>query len=272
MKIIFGPVNSKRLGNSLGIDIVPYKICTFDCIYCEIGKTTKKTIERESFFDPEILIPELDESLKKHRDLNFITFSGSGEPTLNKDIGKIIDLIKDRTDIPITVITNGSLLHIEQVREDISKADLIMPSLDAPSDEIFKLINQPHKNLEFEKIISGLEKLRDSFPGRIDLEIMFIKGLNDSNQTINSFKKVLSRLKFDSLFLNTVVRPPAYSNLCKPLSSEELDLLKKTFQSMGFPIDSADMQWPQKRNMFANLYEKDELFKHKKDCGFKNIF
>jgi len=251
MKFIFGPIRSKRLGNSLGIDIVPFGTCTLDCIYCQVHKTRIKTITRNSFFELEQLNEELDLVLKKNDNLDYVTFSGSGEPTLNRDIGKIISMIKNKTNTPIAVITNGSLLHFDEVLEDLKEVDLIMPSLDAPSEDLFKRINRPHIDLDLKKLIRGLDLLGKSFTGNIFLEIMLLKEINDFEFCLSEFSKILSRLKFDKLFLNTVVRPPLETNICKSLTKGELKRITKYFKPLGIPIVVANPSKIQKRTMFA---------------------
>ncbi|MBU1628121.1 radical SAM protein [bacterium] len=252
MKFIFGPVKSKRLGNSLGVDIVPLGTCTFDCIYCQVQKTRFKTITRKSFFEIDQIKEEIDEVLKENNNLDFITFSGSGEPTLNKDLGTIIAIIKEKTDTPVAVITNGSLLYLDEVREDLKDADMIMPSLDVPNEELFKRVNRPHIDLDLKKVIRGIDALRKSVNGKIYIEIMLLKDINDNKFCIDELSKILSKLEFDQLFLNTVVRPPPDSNLSKPLSLKELENIAKSFEFLKVPIDLADPEIIQKRVMFAN--------------------
>ena len=157
-KFVFGPVPSRRLGFSLGVDIIPSKYCCFDCIYCQIGKTTNKEITRKSFFDPYKIIDEVIEKVKKTSHIDYISFSGSGEPTLNADIGIMIEEIKKITKIPISVITNGALLYQDDVRKDLMLADIVLPSLDAVSEDIFRYVNRPHSALEPDTIIRGLKR------------------------------------------------------------------------------------------------------------------
>ncbi|HNS13890.1 MAG TPA: radical SAM protein [Syntrophorhabdaceae bacterium] len=206
-KYVFGPITSRRLGRSLGVDIIPGKYCCFDCIYCQIGKTTNHVIERKSFFDPYMIINEIMEKVNKSDHIDYITFSGSGEPTLNSDLGLMIDEIKKTSDIPVSVITSGALLFQEDVRNDLLSADVVLPSLDAVSEDIFRYINRPHLVVEIESIISGLKLLRKDFRGRIWLEIMLVKDINDDEEELGKIKEVADSIHADKIQLNTVTRP-----------------------------------------------------------------
>ena len=226
MKHIFGPVLSRRLGFSLGVDLVPFKTCSLDCIYCQAGKTTHKTIERKSYVSLESVIPELKDALKQSQKIDYITLSGSGEPTLNLDLGRIITAIKKITDIPVAVLTNGTLLHLESVRDELMAADLVVPSLDAVSQEIFCEINKPHPHINVSQMISGLKSLREAFSGDIWLEIMLVKGLNDFPEEIKKLKDVISSIEFEKVQLNTTVRPAA-DKVIEPVTNEELASIKE---------------------------------------------
>src|SRR4030066_1907073 len=166
-KYIFGPVPSRRLGRSLGVDLVPFKTCTFDCIYCDLGRTTHKTISRESYVKPEEIRRELELTLPTlSKKPDYITLSGSGEPTLNQHIGEIIHNVKDLTSIPLAVLTNGSLFCLEEVREALVGADVVIPSIDAVNDVIFQCLNRPHPCLNIQEIISGLIQFRNGYRGQ----------------------------------------------------------------------------------------------------------
>jgi len=179
-KYIFGPVPSRRLGRSLGVDLVPYKTCTFDCIYCDLGRTTRKTTSRQSYVPPEEIQGELEFSLSVlEKKPDYITLSGSGEPTLNTNIGEIIQRIKEITSIPIAILTNSSLFSLDEVRSDLSEADLVLPSLDAITPALFEYINRPALSLKIEEIISGLIQFRKQYRGQIWLEVLFCRGVND---------------------------------------------------------------------------------------------
>lgn len=211
-KYVFGPVPSRRLGFSLGVDTISSKYCSFDCIYCQIGKTNYVEIERRRFFDPDEIADEVIKRVSEVNRVDFVTFSGSGEPTLNSDLGYMIREIKKRTRVPIAVITNGSLLFQEEVRRDLLEADVVLPSLDAASDDIFHYINRPHPLIGLEMIIDGLKEFRRIYKGEIWLEIMMIKDVNDDPEELGKFKKILDYLDVDKIQLNTVTRPPSEEN------------------------------------------------------------
>ncbi len=204
----FGPVPSRRLGFSLGVDVIPRKYCSFDCIYCQVGKTTHKEVERRSFSDPGLIVKQVVERVEEGRRIDFISLSGSGEPTLNADIGEIIRAIKRKTPIPLAVITNGSLLFREDVRRDIAPADVVLPSLDAGGDAVFERINRPHPALSFAQLVEGLKAFRRGYKGKIWLEIMLIKGINNGMEDMDIFKQIVSGISADKVQLNTVARPP----------------------------------------------------------------
>ena len=208
-KYIFGPVPSRRLGLSLGVDIVPYKTCTYDCIYCQLGRTTDLTTARRSYAPVLEILKELEENLSSITRADFITFSGSGEPTLHSGIGDIVDGIKKITKIPVALLTNGSLLWLPEVRNAILNVDIVLPSLDAATPEIFSRINRPHSDINYEKMLSGLISFRQEYRGQIWLEIFLVKGINDNEDEISRMADLVEKIAPDKVQLNTAVRPTA---------------------------------------------------------------
>ncbi len=206
---IYGPVPSRRLGFSLGVDIIPFKTCTLDCVYCQLGSTRKTVCRRGSWYPPGEILAQIKEALGTGRKIDVITFSGSGEPTLNRDIGRIVRAIKKMTRIPVVVLTNGTLLTRREVRRDLAAADIVVPSLDAVPGSLFRRVNRPNRALDPAKIIDGLVRFREEFPGEIWLEVMLIKGVNDSPAHIQDLRRASDRIRPDRIQLNTVVRPPA---------------------------------------------------------------
>ncbi len=223
---IFGPVRSRRLGFSLGVDIIPYKVCSLDCPYCQLGRTTVKTIERSPYADTDAIIAELGQVLQEQRKIDYLTLAGSGEPTLASNLGAIIRRIKEITNIPVAVLTNGTLLHLEEVREELSAADLVVPSLDAVSEDVFRMANRPHPLLTVQQMLSGLGQFRAMFHGQLWLEIMLLKGVNDGAEEIEKIKKAIAPIAFDRVQLNTPVRPPRDSGIA-PLSAPELERIRE---------------------------------------------
>ncbi len=239
-KYIFGPVPSRRLGRSLGVDLVPYKTCTFDCIYCDLGRTSHKTVSRQLHVSPEEMGRELELSLSiLEKKPDYITLSGSGEPTLNQNIGEIIHTIKDLTSIPVAVLTNGSLLSIEEVRNELLEADLVLPSLDAVTPFIFEAINRPHPSLRVGDIISGLVQLRKKFRQQIWLEILFCRGINDDKEEIGKLKEAVERIQPDRVQLNTAARPPA-EDFAFPLTLTQLEEIRNKFGDKAEVVSDFD--------------------------------
>jgi len=208
-KYLYGPVPSRRLGYSLGVDIVPIKACTLDCIYCQLGRTANKTIERRDYVPGEAVLAELKEKLAEGLTADFITISGSGEPTLNSQLGELIDGIKKITDIPVAILTNGTLLHRQDVRADCARADVVVPSLDAADEQTFQKVNRPHRDISIEKLISGLQTFRNEFAGRIWLEVFFVEDFNTDAEQIAKIKNAIEQIRPDKVQLNTAVRPTA---------------------------------------------------------------
>ena len=205
---LFGPVPSRRLGISLGVDLVPMKTCTLNCMYCECGRTTKLSLERKEYVPFEAVKEELTHYLSHNPGPDYVTFSGSGEPTLNSRIGDVLHFIRSQTsDIPVAVLTNGTLLFQKQVCDDIRNATVVIPSLDAATEKIFRKINQPHPQLKIDTIIKGLVQFRKDYSGQIWLEVFIVPGLNDTEQELTALKRAIEKIEPDRIQLNTLDRP-----------------------------------------------------------------
>ncbi|MCK8603873.1 radical SAM protein [Desulfoferrobacter suflitae] len=211
MKNIFGPVPSRRLGRSLGIDVIPYKTCSFDCVYCESGHTTFLTVKRKIFVMPDLVFKELSDYFRKYpQGADAITFSSAGEPTLYAALGELLRNIKKQFPaLPLVVITNGSLLWDPQVRKDLMAADRVVPSLDAATTEVFKKINAPHPSLDLSAVKEGLMAFRRDYRGQFNLEVLLVAGFNDHPDHLRQLRRFIDQLNPDQVELNTVVRPPA---------------------------------------------------------------
>lgn len=192
MRHVFGPVPSHRLGRSLGIDVVPYKTCSYNCIYCQLGRTTCKTIERQERVGWELILDELRRSLDTRPD--YITFSGSGEPTLYAGLGELIERIKSVTSVPIAVLTNGSLLWRPDVRQDLQQADLVIPSLDAGDELHFQGVNRPHRSLSLEQVVEGLIAFRREFSGKYWLEVLVVAPWTSGRAQVAFWRRLVSYL------------------------------------------------------------------------------
>lgn len=229
-KRVFGPVLSKRLGNSLGIDVIPHKTCSYNCIYCQLGSEENTITDLTNYYSVDEIIYELKEALLNNKNIDYITFTGSGEPTLYKDLKKLIYEIKQITDIPVCVITNGSLLYKQEMRSNLLLADLIIPSLDAGNEETFKLIDNPNKEIDFDKMVEGLIEFKKVFKGEYWLEIFLLKDINDNEDELDDIIKIVKKIKPDRIQFITATRRVA-NEKAKALSDEELKKIKKYFNS-----------------------------------------
>ena len=227
-KRVFGPVLSKRLGNSLGIDVIPHKTCSYNCIYCQLGSEENTITDLTNYYSVDEIIYELKEALLNNKNIDYITFTGSGEPTLYKDLKKLIYEIKQITDIPVCIITNGSLLYKQEMRSNLLLADLIIPSLDAGNEETFKLIDNPNKEINFDKMVEGLIEFKKVFKGEYWLEIFLLKDINDNEDELDDIIKIVKKIKPDRIQLITATRRVA-NEKAKALSDEELKKIKKYF-------------------------------------------
>lgn len=221
----YGPVPSRRLGFSLGIDIIPFKICSYDCVYCQLGKTKNKVLLRKEYTPADDVLADIKKALKNDVRIDFLTFSGSGEPTLHKNIGYLIREIKKLTTIPVAVLTNGSLLHLPEVRDDLVNADVVIPTLCTADEDVFRSIHRGHNTLDLSKIINGYIDFRRVFKGQIWLEVMIVRGVNDKPEQIKRLKREIERINPDKIHLNTVVRPPSES-AAQAVSHDKLQELK----------------------------------------------
>jgi wyosine [tRNA(Phe)-imidazoG37] synthetase (radical SAM superfamily) len=222
MKYLFGPVPSRRLGLSLGVDLIPPKTCPFDCIYCEVGPTTVKTRERREYIPAAAILAELEDYFGGSGPVpDVVTLAGSGEPTLNSGLGRIIARLKEITTVPVAVLTNGALLNDPEVRRELQPADVILPSLDAVTPELFQTINHPLPGLTVAEMIAGLKALRAQYHGQIWLEVLLLRRLNDSPGELAKLQEIMDLIKPDKIHLNTAVRP-VVKDYALPLSQEEL--------------------------------------------------
>ena len=247
-KRVFGPVLSKRLGNSLGIDVIPHKTCSYNCIYCQLGSEENTITDLTNYYSVDEIIYELKEALLNNKNIDYITFTGSGEPTLYKDLKKLIYEIKQITDIPVCIITNGSLLYKQEMRSNLLLADLIIPSLDAGNEETFKLIDNPNKEIDFDKMVEGLIEFKKVFKGEYWLEIFLLKDINDNEDELDDIIKIVKKIKPDRIQLITATRRVA-NEKAKALSDEELKKIKKYFNSKcGIEIDIPNISENHKGN------------------------
>jgi wyosine [tRNA(Phe)-imidazoG37] synthetase (radical SAM superfamily) len=221
-------VPSRRLGRSLGIDLLPYKTCSYDCVYCQVGRTTTHTSERTGIVAPAEIIGEVRRRLESGVRPDYITISGSGEPTLYAALGGLIRDLK-QFGVPVAVLTNGSLLWRPEVAESLSEADLVCPTLDAATPDVWRRVNRPAAGLDFGRMIEGLISFRGNFTGQLWLEVLLVAGLNDSEAEVRAIAELSRRIRPERVQLNTVVRPPADRD-ARPVPPERLALLAALFK------------------------------------------
>jgi wyosine [tRNA(Phe)-imidazoG37] synthetase (radical SAM superfamily) len=255
MKYVFGPVFSRRLGFSLGVDLVPYKVCSMDCLYCEVGKTSRKTLSRLEYVPFDSVKSELEEFLSTLPDVDFVTFSGYGEPTLYLRLGELVDFLKGSYPYRLALLTNSSLLYRDDVLEDVKKIDVVLPSLDAATQSIFEKINRPVKGLSVEKIVEGIERLIKETPCEVWVETLFVKNINDSLEEVERIGEIIHRLKPHKWQLNTVVRPPAYD--VKGLTLSELERIK---ERVGYPKTEIVAGFKREKRKMGTLELKNEVY------------
>ncbi|SMB79341.1 Wyosine [tRNA(Phe)-imidazoG37] synthetase, radical SAM superfamily [Desulfonispora thiosulfatigenes DSM 11270] len=247
MKYIFGSVPSRRMGLSLGVSPIPKKTCNYACTYCQLGKTYNLANTRQMFYPVQDIIAEFEETIANSPNFDVVTIVGEGEPTLYLGLGDLISEIKKRTDKPVAVITNAALLYDENVQLELSKADIVLPSMDAYDNTTYRKINRPYGKLNYDEVYKGLVTFSEKYEGQLWLEIMLIDEVNDDEEALNNYAKLLNNIKYDRLYLNTPVRPPAESYV-KEINSEKMlyaveklggisiDLLK----SLGFQSEIKD--------------------------------
>lgn len=214
---IFGPVPSRRLGLSLGVSPIPAKACTYSCIYCQLGKTDRMTNKSEAFFDVRDIIQEFEDKLATGCKFDAVTIVGEGEPTLYSQLGDLILALKERTDRPIAVITNGALLSNEAVRAALMHADFVLPSFDAGDEETFRIINRPMKGIDYKDVVEGLCQFADEYQGQLWIETMLVRGVNDTDEQLQKLKLKLQDIHYDRLYINVPVRPPTEEGVREPL-------------------------------------------------------
>ncbi len=222
MKYVFGPISSKRLGQSLGVDLLPAKSCTWNCLYCQLGKTRSFVTERQEFFPREDILEEIRQALKVNRNLDWITFVGSGETMLYKGIGWLIAEVKKITTVPVAVITNGSLLYLPEVREELLQADAVLPSLNAGSEALHNKIDRPASGLTFQQHVDGLVAFRHEYQGRLWIEVMLLGGINDTDEALHDLARVLRQINPDMVHLVLPTRPAPEQEIRLP-SDERLE-------------------------------------------------
>jgi wyosine [tRNA(Phe)-imidazoG37] synthetase (radical SAM superfamily) len=210
MRYIFGPVPSRRLGKSLGIDPVPLKTCNWNCVYCQLGRSRPLVNERREYFPREQILAEVERALAAHGpgEIDWVTFVGSGETLLHVGIGWLIRQVKNLTSLPVAVITNGSLLFIPEIRLELLPADAVLPSLDAGNARLYRKINRPHPEVTYGRLVDGLAAFRKEYQGKLWVEVMMVKNLNDSEAALREIAVALKCIHPDEVHILQPTRPP----------------------------------------------------------------
>ncbi|MHB1461501.1 MAG: radical SAM protein [Armatimonadota bacterium] len=264
-KHLYGPVPSRRLGRSLGVDIVPYKVCSYDCIYCQLGRTTTKTAVPAQLASAVDVLDEIKAWLKAGGSADYITFAGSGEPTLNVELGQMICETKLLTGIPLAVITNGSLLSNPAVREAVAAADVLMPSLDAGTERVFQQINRSEPSIGFDAMVEGLVQTSRQFKGQFWLEIMLVQGFNDSDSELYAMQEIVRRIKPDRLQINSVERP-SRSGEARSVSNELLEKARNILSVSAEVITRVQIE-PASNNQWLQIEEELVQLLSRRPCN-----
>jgi wyosine [tRNA(Phe)-imidazoG37] synthetase (radical SAM superfamily) len=263
---IFGPVPSRRLGRSLGVDLVPFKTCSYDCVYCQLGRTTNKTTKRKEWVPLQNVIDQLKDRLSSKPD--YITLSGSGEPTLFSRLDELISEIKELTDVPVAVLTNGSLLWLPEVREALKSADMVIPSLDVGNSQIFQYVNRPHPDITFSKMLQGLVDLRKIYRGQYWLEVFLLAGVTTPEAEINRLKTCIAAIQPDLVQVNTVTRPPA-EDFAEPVPKKQLEAIAAKLYEKAEVI--ADYRNVHKEKDFTARSEDILTLLQRRPCSIEDV-
>ena len=251
MKFTFGPVPSRRLGRSLGVNNIPPKICTYTCVYCQLGNTIKLRSEREAFYDPRDILRDVEKSVKaaqgKNEQIDYLTIVPDGEPTLDLNLSDLIKGLK-KFGIKTALITNSSLLYLKEVRESLKELDWLSIKVDAVNKETWQKIDRPHGKLSFEKYIDGLLKTAEEFPNSLNTETMLVKGLNDTDEELTEVAKFIKKLKPDTAFISVPTRPPAEAFVLPP----EMGTINKAYQIFSGFIPNVQLNISYEGSDFAS--------------------
>jgi len=247
-RYLFGPVPSRRFGRSLGVDLTPRKTCTLDCVFCQLGQTTHKTLAREEYVPVEAVIAELEAWIKENGKADYITLSGSGEPTLHSGFGEVLRFVRSHSSIPAVLLTNGTLLHLPEVQEAASHAHIVKTSLSAWDQASFGWMNRPHPALFFDQVIEGQKAFRARFKGQLWLEVFLVAGMNSLPPDVAKIAALAKEIGPHRIHLNTAVRPPS-EDFAVPVSRERLESLCPLFAPQAEVI--ADFKAKQRVEMYA---------------------
>jgi wyosine [tRNA(Phe)-imidazoG37] synthetase (radical SAM superfamily) len=238
---LFGPVPSRRFGRSLGVDLTPFKTCSFDCVFCQLGRTTNKTLKRREYVAIGRVVEELDQWLAAGGRADYITLSGSGEPTLHARFGEVLDFVHSKCTIPAVVLTNGTLLDVGEVREAAARADVVKISLSAWDQNSFQWVNRPHAALHFDRLVEGMKRFRSVYSGQLWLEVFLVSGINAMPADVARIAAIAAEIGPDRIHLNTAVRPPA-EDFAEPVAPARLASLCPLFRPPAEVIAEIDIR------------------------------
>lgn len=269
-KHVYGPVPSRRLGRSLGIDLVPLKTCTYDCVYCQLGRTTHKVIERREYVPIDNVLKEVKQKLEEGNPIDYISLAGSGEPTLNSGIKDLITGIKELTDIPLAVLTNGSLLWMKEVQSDLMAADVVLPSLDVGDEKLFRHINRPHHEISFLRLVNGIRDFTKYFHGEVWLEILLTAGLTGLPSEVRKISSIVKRICPEKVQLGTVTRPPVM-DFALPVPYEDLKSLSGLFEGNVEIIGDSCFN-PSDNQVLTTINDEDFLaLLRRRPCTYEDV-
>lgn len=242
---VFGPVPSRRLGNSLGVNNIPPKICTYACRYCQLGKTLQMSLEPAPYFDPSQLCREVEEKLAAGKDkIDYLTVVPDGEPTLDARLGELVKGLKGLA-VPVAIISNASLITLPAVRKALSDFDWVSLKVDAVTETVWKRLDRPHPDLELDKILEGIKTFREEFGGLLNTETMLVKGVNDGSDELRGIAGLLGEVRPDTAWISLPLRPPAESDVLPaedPEFQEALKLFREKVpivEALNFPEGDA---------------------------------
>ncbi|MBW1861375.1 MAG: radical SAM protein [Deltaproteobacteria bacterium] len=227
-KYLFGPVPSRRFGRSLGVDLNPYKTCSLDCLFCQLGRTTEKKVTRQEYVPTDGVLAELGEWIKRDGRADYITLSGSGEPTLHSRFGEVLEFICSKSTIPAVLLTNATMLYLQEVRDAASLANVVKVSLSAWDEASYGWVNRPHPKLRFDQLIQGQKAFRAQFKGQLWMEVFLVGGINSIPADVRKIAALAEEIAPDRIQLNTVIRPPA-EDFATALSRERMEALTHLF-------------------------------------------
>ncbi len=253
---IYGPVPSRRFGLSLGVDLLPHKTCSMDCIYCQLGPSDSVEIEQQTFYPVEDILDDVRDALRRGPKPDVITLAGSGEPTLYRPLDEVIDGLHALIDIPILIITNSTLLHVKETARAVMKAEILAPSLDAGDDETFRLVNRTHAGVSYEVMFEALRRVTHAHPGQIHLEVMLVKDVNDDEESLRKIADRVKQLRVDRIDINTPVRPPVPERGALPCDEDTLNRAMALFGKKAAPI--ADFRSVRPRGPVRTFTDRDK--------------